>query len=143
MEVGGQRHAPAPLPPGKRPGTHCTGGRLGPRAGLDGFGRSRPHRDSMPGPCSLTGLSRPTYSHRNGSKSVTSTLTYAKCINLIDEPGRLNEKPSTSHLCSSSLIPSLCLVIPVTGVLGLPSIPFPPSPFIYCVIKQCKGCRDC
>ena len=24
--VGGQRHAPAALPPGKRPGTHCIGG---------------------------------------------------------------------------------------------------------------------
>jgi hypothetical protein len=35
--VGGQIHAPAGLPPGKRPGTHCTGGWVGPRAGLDGF----------------------------------------------------------------------------------------------------------
>jgi hypothetical protein len=26
MGVGGQRHTPAALPPGKRPGTHCTGG---------------------------------------------------------------------------------------------------------------------
>jgi hypothetical protein len=30
--VGGQRYAPAALPPGKRPGTHCFGGRAGPRA---------------------------------------------------------------------------------------------------------------
>ena len=29
--MGCQRHAPAALPPGKRPGTHCTGGRLGPQ----------------------------------------------------------------------------------------------------------------
>ena len=36
MEVGGQRHAPAALLPGKRPGTHCIGGWVGPRAGLDG-----------------------------------------------------------------------------------------------------------
>jgi hypothetical protein len=50
MEVGGQRHAPAALPPGKRPGTHCTGGWVGPTAGLDGYGKSRPHRDSIPGP---------------------------------------------------------------------------------------------
>jgi len=48
--VGGQRHAPAALPPGKRPDTHCIGGWVGPRAGLDGFGKSRPHRDSIPGP---------------------------------------------------------------------------------------------
>jgi hypothetical protein len=39
MELGGQRHAPAALPPGKRPGT---GGWVGPRAGLDGCGKSRP-----------------------------------------------------------------------------------------------------
>ena len=31
MGVGGQRHAPAALPPGKRPGTHRTGGRVGAR----------------------------------------------------------------------------------------------------------------
>ena len=46
--VGGQRYAPAALPPGNRPGTHCTGGWVDPRAGLDGCGKSRPHRDSIP-----------------------------------------------------------------------------------------------
>jgi len=35
MSVGVKRHAPAALPQGKRPGTHCTGGWVGPRAGLD------------------------------------------------------------------------------------------------------------
>jgi hypothetical protein len=40
MEVGGQRHAPAALPAGKRPGTHCVGGWVGPKAGLDGCGKS-------------------------------------------------------------------------------------------------------
>ena len=39
MEVGGQRNAPVALPPGKRPGA---GGRVDPRAGLDGCGKSRP-----------------------------------------------------------------------------------------------------
>ena len=33
MGVGGQRHAPAALP---GPGTHCTGGWVGPTAGLNG-----------------------------------------------------------------------------------------------------------
>ena len=46
--VGGQRHAPAALPLGKRPGTHCTGGWLCPMADLDECGKSRPHRDSIP-----------------------------------------------------------------------------------------------
>ena len=42
MGLGGQRHAPAVLPPGKRPGTHCIGGWLGLRTGLSGCGKSRP-----------------------------------------------------------------------------------------------------
>jgi hypothetical protein len=42
MGVGGQCHASAALPPGKVPGTHCIGCCIGPRAGLDGFGKSRP-----------------------------------------------------------------------------------------------------
>jgi len=33
--VRGQHHAPAVLYPRERPGTHCTGGWVGPRAGLD------------------------------------------------------------------------------------------------------------
>jgi hypothetical protein len=33
MGVGGQLDAPAALPPEKRPGTHCIGGWVGPRAG--------------------------------------------------------------------------------------------------------------
>ena len=31
MGVGGQRHTPAALPPGKRPGTHWIGGCVGPQ----------------------------------------------------------------------------------------------------------------
>jgi hypothetical protein len=50
--VGGQPHAPAALCSGKRPGTHRIGGRVGPRAGVDGCGKSRPHRDSIPAPSS-------------------------------------------------------------------------------------------
>jgi hypothetical protein len=42
MVVGDQRHAPAALPPGKRPSTHCTGGWVGPRTGLDRCWKSRP-----------------------------------------------------------------------------------------------------
>ena len=47
--VDGQRHAPAALPPG-RPGNHCIGDWVGPRTGLDGCGKSLPHRKSIPGP---------------------------------------------------------------------------------------------
>ena len=41
MGVGGQRHAPAALRQ-ERPGTHCIGGWVGPRAGLDRCGKFRP-----------------------------------------------------------------------------------------------------
>jgi hypothetical protein len=52
--VGGQRHAPAALPPQKIPGTHFTGGWVGLRAGLDGCGKARPHRESISGPPART-----------------------------------------------------------------------------------------
>jgi hypothetical protein len=52
MGVGGELHAPAALPPGKRTFTHCIGDWVGPRVGLDGCEKSRPHRDSIPGPSS-------------------------------------------------------------------------------------------
>ena len=42
MWVGGERHAPAALPLGKRPSNHCTGGWVGPRPGLEGCGKFRP-----------------------------------------------------------------------------------------------------
>jgi hypothetical protein len=42
--VGGQHYALADLPP-ERPGTHCTGSWVGPRAGLDVCEKSRTYRD--------------------------------------------------------------------------------------------------
>ena len=50
--VGGQRHAPAALTPGKRPGTQFIGGWVGPRAGLDRCEKFLLHRDSIPRPFS-------------------------------------------------------------------------------------------
>jgi hypothetical protein len=42
MGVSGQHHAPAALTPGeKTPGTHCAGGWVGPRAGLDAEARGK------------------------------------------------------------------------------------------------------
>jgi len=40
--VRGQRHTPAVPYPWERPGTHCTGGWVRLRAGLDRCGKSRP-----------------------------------------------------------------------------------------------------
>ena len=48
-----QRHTPVALFPQDRPGTHCTGGWVGPRAGLNRCEKFRPpHRNSIPGPSS-------------------------------------------------------------------------------------------
>jgi hypothetical protein len=46
--VGGQSQAPSTLPPRKRPGIHCIGGWVGPRADLDGYGKSRPTKGFDP-----------------------------------------------------------------------------------------------
>jgi hypothetical protein len=46
--VRGQFYAPAALYHRERPGTHCTGSWVGPRAGLDLGEKSCPHRDSIP-----------------------------------------------------------------------------------------------
>jgi hypothetical protein len=71
MGVGGQRHAPATLPPGKRTGTHCAGAGWAPGPVWTGAGnlsptgiRSPDHPDRSeslyrlryPGPYSLQGL---------------------------------------------------------------------------------------
>jgi len=42
MGMGGQLHDLAALLPGKIPGTHCTRGWVGLRAGLDGCAKSHP-----------------------------------------------------------------------------------------------------
>ena len=73
--VGGQLHVPAALPPEKRLCIHCIGGWVGPRASPDGYGKSRPHRDSIPGPPARSeSLYRPRYPgpHRNTYKSELS-----------------------------------------------------------------------
>jgi hypothetical protein len=51
VQVGGQRHTTAAFPL-EESGTDCIGGWVGLRAGLDGCGKSRPHRNSNPGPSS-------------------------------------------------------------------------------------------
>lgn len=43
---------PRPLYSWKRYVTNCVEGWLGPRTGLAGCGKSHPHRDPLPGPCS-------------------------------------------------------------------------------------------
>jgi hypothetical protein len=60
MGVSGQRHTLAALPPGK-PGTHCTGGWVGPRTGRERCGKSAPPTGirSPDRPARSDSLSRP------------------------------------------------------------------------------------
>jgi len=58
--VGGQRHAPADFPPGKRFSAHCTGGWVDLRAGVDESGKSYPHRDLISEPSSPYKVAIPT-----------------------------------------------------------------------------------
>ena len=46
--------------PQERPGTHFTGGWVGPRAGLDECGKSRPQRDSIPDRPASSSVAIPT-----------------------------------------------------------------------------------
>ena len=59
---GGEWSAARPgrtLPP-ERPGTHFTGDWVGLRAGLDGRGKARPHRDSIPDRPARSSVAIPT-----------------------------------------------------------------------------------
>jgi len=51
---------PWPLYPQEIPGDHCKGGWVGPKPGLDGCGKSRLHRESIPGQSSSQPVALPT-----------------------------------------------------------------------------------
>jgi len=68
MGVGSQRDAPTTLAPGKRAGTHRTGDRVGPRAGLDWCRESHHHRDSIRLPSSPQRVTVPTELSRSQQK---------------------------------------------------------------------------
>ena len=52
MRVSGQHHNQAFLPQGKRHDSHCTGGWVRRKPDVDGYEKSRPHPDPIPGPSS-------------------------------------------------------------------------------------------
>jgi hypothetical protein len=67
---------PGDLPPAKRPGT-------GPTASLDGCRKSRPHRDSIPGPSSPQTVAMPTI--------IILTLTVFQCALISGSRHGVNE----------------------------------------------------
>ena len=56
----GQRHVPAAIYTWQRPGTYCTEGWVGSRAGLDRCGKSPPNQDLIPGPSSPQPVATPS-----------------------------------------------------------------------------------
>ena len=109
-----------PLYPREQPGTHCIGGWVGPKAGLDGCGKSRPHRDSILGMSNPyrvaipTTLSRPTHIRSNIYLYIHESpfeIQNPSYRNLI---GRSTKAPQPGLLPSSILPPtsSQCVVIP-------------------------------
>ena len=64
-----------PLYPREGRGTHFIGGWVGPRNGLDGWGKSHPHRDSIPGPSGPYLVAIPTALLK---KNVTKMKVYMK-----------------------------------------------------------------
>ena len=79
MGMGGQRHAPAALPRGKRTGIYCTGSWVGPRASLDRWGKSRPlpgfdSRTVQPVASRYTEWDIPVHKYRSHSNSKKSLI---------------------------------------------------------------------
>jgi hypothetical protein len=69
MEMGGQSYALAALYPQEKPGTHCSGGWMGPRAVLGRLGKSR-H------PTGIRSLDRPAGSESLCRLSYPGILRY-------------------------------------------------------------------
>ena len=96
--MGGQRHAPAALPPGERPGTHCICGWVGTTAGLDGCGKSRPPpgidpRSAQPVTSRYTDWAIPAQALGNTINNLENSMLH------------LNLKPETSEGKSTMLQP--------------------------------------
>jgi hypothetical protein len=135
MGVGGQRRAPAALPPGKKFFTHSVGGWVGVRVGLDGCGKSRPHRDSIPESSSPQLVAIPT-----GGK-------WSKA------PHILNLNAGLSGLVSSTNR-SLCFILETgqgrSGSCGEESVPDAASTHTFSgsatqtfIGNNCNDCNDC
>ena len=63
----GQRHAPAAPNPRERPGTHCTGGWVGLRVGLDWCGKSRPTEIRSPDQMNCVNIRNCSHLFQNAS----------------------------------------------------------------------------
>jgi len=105
MEVGDHRQTPAPLPTRKKPGTHFIRSWVVPRSGLDGYRKSRPHRNSIPGPSSPWRVATPPTLYRPNRHSL-------KWIILISSLHRLSLPSFLYSLCHSFLSFPFSFILP-------------------------------
>ena len=95
--------------------TRCIGDWVGPRAGLDGSGKSRPHRDSIPGPqLRYAGPRSPSRSHEvHQAKPLCNAVTVASVATL---PLCYRRVLWSSHVKQKLVNTSLCLAMCVRFV---------------------------
>ena len=116
--VRAQRHASAALHPRERPGTHCTGGWMGPRAGLDG-GKSRPPtgirspdrpaRSSVAIPTELPGPLEYNHTSLHAFTISQSTSSRFEFNNEWSQYSAPPPPPSISIMaCTGTTLPSFC-----------------------------------
>jgi hypothetical protein len=124
--MGVQHHTPAALPPGNN-GTHCTGGWVGPRAGLDVCEKSRLTGIQFPDhPASIQSLYRLSYPAQKvtvqDSISIASSGFYklATIVSWADLKGR--EIAKTVMFCCLCRLGSFTMVI-YMNVVYLKHIP--------------------
>ena len=95
----------------ERPGTHCIGGWVGPRASLDGYGKSFPHRDSIPGASSPWQVAIQTELFRPLCVSFVPSLKSNSCT-VLNTQNSTDNKPISSHAQNRTAFqPSVLLVI--------------------------------
>ena len=112
MVVGGQRHTLAALYPRERPGTHCIGGWVGLRAGLDSCGKPRPpagirSTDRPARSKSLHRLSYPGSPLRQCAFQITNpflNLITVRSRESVTNPDHLNKINNTWHVTYSKPI---------------------------------------
>ena len=94
----------------KRPRTYCSGGWMGPRAGLDGSGKSRPYRDLIPGPFSRQQVA--IRLRHPGPKNIS-------CSEIKDSDGQKYERVTTKVNLMHSGQQTLYNIVSKTSVISL------------------------
>ena len=89
---------PRPLYPWKRPGTHCTGSWVVPRAGLDGWGKSRLYRNSIPGRSGPWRIAVPTELSQPPNPGFATTLFHIIQVKF-STPYRLAPQAAAQVVC--------------------------------------------